>query len=190
MCCQGYRNFGPDFDYHFLFNAVVTQASLHEIIFGPRVQYIYHSTCTPKYSRASMSTISVTCQSHRHRDSSPPTLVTNTSAGMGAKKKPVKYVAVDRLLQKAHPGVEDRGVVPIYEALKHSHQMIQSRHFFILTEHMPIIFTFQQKKDKISSRHLTNWITSSYSRRKYAIYSDRITSWPTRFHAPRPTPHK
>jgi hypothetical protein len=31
--------------------------------------------------------------------------------------------------------------------------MIQSRHFFILTDHMPIIFAFQQKKDRFSSRH-------------------------------------
>lgn len=63
-----------------------------------------------------MSTDSVTCHSHRYRDSSPPTLVTDTYAGMGAqqKKKLAKYVAVDRLLlQKAHTGVEVRGV-PAY----------------------------------------------------------------------------
>lgn len=138
-----------------------------------------------------MSTNSVTCHSHRHRDSSPPTLVTDTSAGVGEKKRLAQYVAVDRLLlQKAHPGVEVRGVLPIYEAVKHFQHMIQSRHFFILTENMPIIFTFQQKKDKFSSRHLTNWMISSYSRQIYAIYSDRITSWPTRFRASRPSPHK
>lgn len=77
----------PDFYCRFLSNAVVTQASLHEIIFGPRVEDIYLSTCTPKYRRTSMSTNSVTCHSHRHRDSSPPTLVTDTSAGMGELQK-------------------------------------------------------------------------------------------------------
>jgi hypothetical protein len=78
--------------------------------------------------------------------------------------------------------------LPIYEAVKHFQHMIQSRHFFILTVHMPIIFAFQQKTN---FRHgiLTNWMTSSYSRREYAMYSDRITSWPTRYHALRPSPH-
>jgi hypothetical protein len=98
----------PDFYCRLLSNAVVTQTSLHEIIFGPRVEDIYLSTCTPKYRRTSVSTNSVTCHSHRHRDPSPPTLDTDTSSGTGAlqKKKLAKYVAVDRLLlQKAHPGV-------------------------------------------------------------------------------------
>lgn len=54
----------PDLYCRFLSNAVVTRASLHEIIFGPRVEDIYLSTCTPKYRRASMSTNSVTCHSH------------------------------------------------------------------------------------------------------------------------------
>jgi hypothetical protein len=43
--------------------------------------------------------------------------------------------------------------LPIYEAVKHFQHMIQSRHFFILVDHTPIIFAFQQKKDKFSSRH-------------------------------------
>jgi hypothetical protein len=58
-------------------------------------------------------------------------------------------VAVDRLLLlKVHPGVKVRELLPIYQPVKHFQHMIKTRHFFILTDHMPIIFAFQQKKDK------------------------------------------
>jgi len=64
------------------------------------------------------------------------------------KKKLAKYVAVDRLLlQKAHRCVEAGEFLPFYEAVKHFQHTIQSRHFFILTDHMAIIFGFQQKKN-------------------------------------------
>jgi hypothetical protein len=42
----------------------------------------------------------------------------------------------------------DRELLAIYEAVRHFRHMLEARHFTILTEHKPLISTFQQKRDK------------------------------------------
>jgi cleavage and polyadenylation specificity factor subunit 1 len=44
----------------------------------------------------------------------------------------------------------DRELLAIYEAVKHFRHMLEARHFTIFTDHKPIIYAFQQKRDKCS----------------------------------------
>ena len=44
----------------------------------------------------------------------------------------------------------------IYEALRHFRHMLEARHFTILTDHKPLIFAFQQKRDKCSPRQFNH----------------------------------
>jgi hypothetical protein len=44
----------------------------------------------------------------------------------------------------------------IYEAVKHFRHMLEARHFTIFTDHKPIIYAFQQKRDKCSPRQFNH----------------------------------
>jgi cleavage and polyadenylation specificity factor subunit 1 len=46
----------------------------------------------------------------------------------------------------------DRELLAIYEAVKHFRHMLEARHFVIFTDHKPITYAFQQKRDKCSPR--------------------------------------
>jgi cleavage and polyadenylation specificity factor subunit 1 len=44
----------------------------------------------------------------------------------------------------------DRELLTIYEGVKHFRHMLKSQHFIIFTDHTPITYAFQQKRDKCS----------------------------------------
>jgi hypothetical protein len=46
--------------------------------------------------------------------------------------------------------------VAIYEAVKHFHHMLEAHHIIILTDHKPITYAFQQKRDKYSLRQFNH----------------------------------
>jgi cleavage and polyadenylation specificity factor subunit 1 len=46
----------------------------------------------------------------------------------------------------------DRELLAVYEVVKHFHHMLEARHFIIFTDHKPITYTFQQKRDKRKRR--------------------------------------
>jgi cleavage and polyadenylation specificity factor subunit 1 len=46
----------------------------------------------------------------------------------------------------------DRELLAIYEAVKHCHHMLEARQLTIFTDHKPITYTFQQKREKCSPR--------------------------------------
>jgi cleavage and polyadenylation specificity factor subunit 1 len=50
----------------------------------------------------------------------------------------------------------DRELLAIYEAVKHFRHMLEARHFTIFTDHKPIIYAFQQKRDKCSPRQFNH----------------------------------
>jgi cleavage and polyadenylation specificity factor subunit 1 len=50
----------------------------------------------------------------------------------------------------------DRELLAIYEAMKHFCHMLEARHFTIFTDHKPLIYAFQQKKDKCSPRQFNH----------------------------------
>jgi cleavage and polyadenylation specificity factor subunit 1 len=53
----------------------------------------------------------------------------------------------------------DRELLSIYEAVRHFRHMLEARHFIIITDHKPLIFAFQQKRDKCSPRQCNQLIT-------------------------------
>jgi cleavage and polyadenylation specificity factor subunit 1 len=50
----------------------------------------------------------------------------------------------------------DRELLAIYEAVRHFRHMLEARHFTILTDHKPITFAFQQKRDNCSPRQFNH----------------------------------
>ena len=46
----------------------------------------------------------------------------------------------------------DREILAIYEAVKYFPHMLEARHFTILTDHKPLTFAFNQRRDKCSPR--------------------------------------
>jgi cleavage and polyadenylation specificity factor subunit 1 len=50
----------------------------------------------------------------------------------------------------------DRKLLAIYEAVKHFRHMLEARHFVILTDHKPITYALQQKRDKCSPRQFNH----------------------------------
>jgi cleavage and polyadenylation specificity factor subunit 1 len=50
----------------------------------------------------------------------------------------------------------DRELLAVYEAVKHFRQMLEARHFTIFTDHKPLTFAFQQKRDKCSPRQFNH----------------------------------
>jgi cleavage and polyadenylation specificity factor subunit 1 len=41
----------------------------------------------------------------------------------------------------------DRELLAVYEAVKHFRHMLEARHFTIFTDHKPLTYAFQQKRD-------------------------------------------
>jgi hypothetical protein len=50
----------------------------------------------------------------------------------------------------------DRELLAVYEAMKHFRHMLEAPHFTIFTDHKPITFAFQQKRDKCSPRQFNH----------------------------------
>jgi cleavage and polyadenylation specificity factor subunit 1 len=50
----------------------------------------------------------------------------------------------------------DRELLAVYEAVKHFRHMLEACHFTIFTDHKPITFAFQQKRDKCSPRQFNH----------------------------------
>jgi hypothetical protein len=46
----------------------------------------------------------------------------------------------------------DRELLAVYKAVKHFGHMLEARHFIIFTDHKPITYAFQQKRDRCSPR--------------------------------------
>jgi cleavage and polyadenylation specificity factor subunit 1 len=50
----------------------------------------------------------------------------------------------------------DRELPAVYEAVEHFCHMLEARHFTIFTDHKPITYAFQQKRDKCSPRQFNH----------------------------------
>jgi cleavage and polyadenylation specificity factor subunit 1 len=50
----------------------------------------------------------------------------------------------------------DRELLVVCEAVKHFRHMLEARHFIIFTDHKPITYAFQQKRDKCSPRQFNH----------------------------------
>jgi hypothetical protein len=50
----------------------------------------------------------------------------------------------------------DREQLAVYEAVKYFRHMLEAHHFAIFTDHKPLIYAFQQKRDKCSPRQFNH----------------------------------
>jgi hypothetical protein len=69
-----------------------------------------------------------------------------------AARRPER-LAASRLLQEINLTQQkystyDRELLDVYEAVKHLRHMLEARQFIIFTDHKPITYAFQQKRDK------------------------------------------
>jgi cleavage and polyadenylation specificity factor subunit 1 len=157
-----------NFYRRFLPQAAATQAPLHDILSGPRVKSSHPITWTPdlcksfEECKASLSRPTLLA----HPDSSAPlALVTDAStSAMGAVLQQQVQNAWQPLAffsRKLSPSQQkysayDRELLAIYQAVKHFRHMLEARHFIIFTDHKPITFAFQQKRDQCSPRQVNH----------------------------------
>jgi cleavage and polyadenylation specificity factor subunit 1 len=64
-------------------------------------------------------------------------------------------------LKKLNPAQQkysayDQELLAVYEAVKHFRHMLEASHFTIFTDHKPITFAFQQKRNKCSLRQFNH----------------------------------
>jgi cleavage and polyadenylation specificity factor subunit 1 len=50
----------------------------------------------------------------------------------------------------------DRELLAVYEAVKHFYHMLEESHITVFTDHKPITYTYQQKRDKCSQRQFNH----------------------------------
>ncbi|PNF24083.1 hypothetical protein B7P43_G04700 [Cryptotermes secundus] len=166
----------------FLPHAAAHQVPLHDVLSGPKVKGSHTITWTPELHRAfegcKASVSRATLLAHPD-PSAPLALVTDaSSSNMGA----VLQQRVENALQplaffsrKLNPAQQnysayDRELLAIYEAVKHFCHMLEARHFSIFTDHKPITYAFQQKRDKCSPR--------AFNSREQLLTTQRLTdSW-------------
>jgi hypothetical protein len=78
--------------------------------------------------------------------------------------QPLAFFSKDINPAQQKYGAYNRELLAIYEAIKHVRHMLEARHFTIFTDHTPITYAFQQKRDKCSPRQLNHldFITIHY----------------------------
>jgi cleavage and polyadenylation specificity factor subunit 1 len=157
-----------NFYRRFLPHAAATQAPLHEVLSGPRIKGSHPITWTPELlkafgeCKASLSRATLLA----HPDPfAPLALVTDAStSAMGTMlQQRVKnaWQPLAFFSKKLNPAQQkysayDRELLAIYEAVKHFRPMLEASHFNIFTDHKPITYAFQQKRDKCSPRQFNH----------------------------------
>jgi hypothetical protein len=180
-----------NFYRRFLPHAAATQAPLHGILSGPRVKGSHPITWTPELlkafdeCKASLSRATLL----GHPDPSAPLAhVTDVStSAMGAVlQQQVKnaWQPLAFIFKKLNPAQQkystyDRELLAIYEAVKHFRHTLEARHYIIFTDHKPITYAFQQKRDTCSPRQFNYLDFVSSSRQTYETSLDRTTLSPT-----------
>jgi cleavage and polyadenylation specificity factor subunit 1 len=153
-----------NFYRRFLPHAASSQAPLQNILSGPKTK---GSTPVPwtdsllqSFNDCKTSLSHATLLAHPDTFA-PLALVTDASTiAMGAVlQQHVKEVwqPLAFFSRKLSPAQQkysayDRELLAIYEAVKHFRHMLEARHFIVLTDHKPLTFAFNQKKDKCSPR--------------------------------------
>jgi cleavage and polyadenylation specificity factor subunit 1 len=157
-----------NFYRRFLPQAAATQAPLRDVISGPRLKGSHSVIWMPDLHRvfdeckASLSRATLLA----HPDPSAPlTLVTDAStSAMGAvlhkRVKAWQPLAFSKKLSPAQQkySAYDSELLAIYEAVKHFRHMLEARHFIIFTDHKPITYALQQKRDKCSPRQFNHLV--------------------------------
>jgi len=153
-----------NFYRRFLPHAASSQTPLHEVLSGPKVKGSHPVTWTDALvaafneRKASLSRAALLA----HQDSTAP-LALVTDASTTAMHAVLQQLVQDVwqplafLSRKLSPAQQkyssyDREPLAIYEAVRYFRQMLEARHFTILTDHKPLTFAFHQNRDKCSPR--------------------------------------
>jgi hypothetical protein len=152
-----------NFYMRFLRQASATQASLHDVLSGPRVKGSHpiswtlelHKTfeeCKASLSRAMLLA--------HPEPTAQLALVTDAStSAMGAMLQqlvnntwqPQAFFSKNLNPAQQKYSAYDRELLAVYEAVKHFRHMLEARHFIIFTDHKPITYAFQQKRDMLTA---------------------------------------
>jgi hypothetical protein len=155
-----YRRFLPD--------AASTQASLHDAFADPRIKGSHPITWTPDLYRAfeeCKASLSRTALLAHPNPSAPLALVTDAStSALGAVLQqrvhdawqPLAFFSKKLNSAQQKYSAYDRELLAVYEAVKHFRHMLEARHFTIFTDHKPIIYAFEQKRDNCSPRQFNH----------------------------------
>jgi cleavage and polyadenylation specificity factor subunit 1 len=165
-----------NFYTRFLPQAAATQAPLHDILSGPRVKGSHPITWTPELHKAfeeckaSLSRATLlahpepTAQLADVTDASTTTMGAVLQQRINNSWQHLAFISKEMNPTQQKYSTYDRGLLAVYEAVKHFRHMLEARHFTIFTDHKPLTFAFQQKRDKCSPRQF-NTSTSSPSSR-------------------------
>jgi cleavage and polyadenylation specificity factor subunit 1 len=146
----------------FLPHVPATQAPLHGVLSGPRVKGSLPITWTPEllktFDMCKASLSRATLLAHPDPSASLALVTAASTSAMGAiLQQRVKnaWQPLAFFSKKLNPAQQkysayDRELLAIYEAVKHFRHMLEARHFIIFTDHKPITYAFQQKRDKCS----------------------------------------
>jgi hypothetical protein len=129
--------------------AAVTQAPLHDVLSGPRVKGSQPIACKESLWRA-------TQLAHPEPTAQLAVVTDASTTAMGAILQQRIYKAWQPLAffsGKLNPTQQkysayDREFLAAYETVKYFRHMLEARHFIIFTDHKPITYAFQQKRDK------------------------------------------
>jgi hypothetical protein len=144
------------------------QAPLHDVLSGPKVKGFHPITWTPELNevfekcKANLSRSILLAHPNTY---APLALVTDASTSVtGAVLQqciknawqPLAFFSKKLNQAQQKYSAYDRELLAIYEAIKHSHHMLEACHFSIFTDHKPITYAFQQKQDKCSPRQFNH----------------------------------
>jgi cleavage and polyadenylation specificity factor subunit 1 len=151
-----------NFYRRFLPNAASLQAPLHDALSGPRVKGSHPITWTAvldkafEECKASLSQAALLA----HPDSTATlALVTNAlTTAMGAVLQqqvqdvwqPLAFFSRKLSPAQQKYSAYDRELLSIDEAVRYFCHMLEARHFTIITDHKPLVYAFQQKRDECS----------------------------------------
>jgi hypothetical protein len=145
-----YRRFFP--------NVASVQASLHDVLSGSRDKGSHPITWTADLDKAFEASLSQATLLTHPDSTATLALVTDAStAAMGAVlqqqvrdiRQPHAFFSRKRSTAQLKYSAYD-GLPSIY--VRHFRHMLEARHFTSITDHKPLVFAFQQKKDKCSPR--------------------------------------
>jgi cleavage and polyadenylation specificity factor subunit 1 len=143
---------------------MTTQAPLHDVLSGPRVKGFHPITWTQELlkafeeCKASLSRAILLAYPY---PSAPLAHVTDAStfAMSAVLQERVKnaWQSLAVFPKRLNPPQQKysayvRRLLVIHEAVKHLRRMLEAHHFTIFTDHKPIIYIFQQKRDKCLPR--------------------------------------
>lgn len=152
-----------NFYRRFLKDAAKSQALLHSLLTGS-VKGSHPVTLTGDTLKAfedcKQSLCDATLLAHPNMDAELA-LVTDASdttiGGVLQQRTDQEWQPLAFFSRKLNPAQQkyspyDRELLAIYEAIKHFRHMVEARHFTVFTDHKPISYAFQQRKDKCSPR--------------------------------------